>query len=100
MVVEAFVLGFALPVGARHFQTGRPKTAFVRLALMQDRGELFHAGTVGFSTPEFMPITATRARDWCKWASRRPWRWCTCRRQDRSETPHSVRAQGRASDRP
>ncbi len=33
-VMEAFVLGFALPVGAWYFQTSRPKTAFGGLALM------------------------------------------------------------------
>jgi hypothetical protein len=42
-VAQTFILGFALSVGPRHFKTCRPKTAFVRLALMNDGRELFHA---------------------------------------------------------
>jgi hypothetical protein len=43
---ETFILGFPLSIGPGHFQTSRPKTALVRLALMNDRRELFHAHIV------------------------------------------------------
>ncbi len=41
-ITQAFFLSFPLPIGTRHFQASGPKPTFVRLAAMQDGGELLH----------------------------------------------------------
>jgi len=57
-VAQTFILGFALSIGAGDFQAGRPKTAFVRLALMNDRSELFH--TVAIIVRPFWRLVKAR----------------------------------------
>jgi hypothetical protein len=47
-VGETFFLGLTLAVRAGNFQTRRPKTAFVRLATMNDSCECFHTFFLAF----------------------------------------------------
>ena len=47
-VGQTFFLGLSLAIRAGNFQAGRPKTAFVRLALMNDGREYLHAPCSAF----------------------------------------------------
>jgi hypothetical protein len=42
-IAKTFFPGFALSIRTGNFETGRPKTAFARLAVMKDGREFFHA---------------------------------------------------------
>jgi hypothetical protein len=55
-VLQAFIFGLAWSIGPWHFQASRPKTAFVRLALMNDRRELFHVHNLTSFPSAFKPI--------------------------------------------
>ena len=51
-VAKTFFLRLALSIRAGNFQTSRPKTAFVRLAVMNDGREFSHAPILAFLVVE------------------------------------------------
>src|ERR1035441_6609801 len=62
-VAQTFLLGYALPIRAGNFQTCRPKTAFVRLAAMNDGREFFHAHILARLWLEEKWFTSTRSEE-------------------------------------
>ena len=58
-IEQTFILGFTLAIGPGNFQTGRPETGFVRLPLVNDRGELLPISILTSSHSEFKSYQLT-----------------------------------------
>jgi hypothetical protein len=80
-VAETFLLGFALAIRTGNFQTGRPKTAFVRLAVMHVGRGFFQAHILAFFVVEGKQFISPVALVAVEPAARAAWAVCRNRRR-------------------